>query len=69
MAHPLLSVSKPLLLQLGAQEYICELILGYNVDLPKLNAIELLETWVVTCCKGKKPSKQCNYNTVNKVVT
>ena len=61
-------VNKPLLLQLGAQEYTCELILEDNVDLPKLDVIESLESWVVTCYKGKKLSNQCNYNTANKVV-
>ena len=46
-------VNKPLLLQLSAQEYTCEIILENNVDLPKLDVIEQLESWVVTCYKGK----------------
>ena len=47
------SVNKPQLLQLGAQEYTCELILGDNVDLPKFDVIEPLQSLVVTCYKGK----------------
>ena len=35
------SVNKPLLLQLGAQEYTCELILENNVHIPKLDVIML----------------------------
>ena len=45
-------INKPLLLQLGVQD-TCELILGNNMDLPRLDVIEPLENWVVTCYKGK----------------
>ena len=53
ITRPLSFISKPLLLQLGAQEYTCELILGNNVDLSKLDVTESLESWVVKCYKGK----------------
>lgn len=44
ITRPLSFVSKPLLLQLGAQEYTCELILGNNLDLSKLDITESLES-------------------------
>lgn len=47
---PFSSLSKSLLLQLGAQEFTCELILGDNVDLPKLDTLNHLRDglWHVT---------------------
>ena len=49
-ATPPSSVNKSLLLQLGAQEFTCELILGDNVDLPKLDILNHLRDglWHVT---------------------
>ena len=51
--HSPSSANKPLLLQLGAQEYTYELIFGDNVDLSKPDVTEPRETWVVTCYTGK----------------
>ena len=43
----------PYFLQLGAQEYTCELILGNKLGLSNIDLIESLETWVVKCYKEK----------------
>ena len=47
---PFSSLNKSLLLRLGAQEFTCELILGDNVDLPKLDTLNHLRDglWHVT---------------------
>ena len=47
---PFSSLNKSLLLQLGAQEFTCELILGDIVDLPKLDTLNHLRDrlWHVT---------------------